>query len=334
MLFGGLRLKSRWGVSSDNVIINRKYYEWIIKQGGSILFSPTFSVFNPLHETERSYAKIVISKLIKDEYLIYSRPLSFSIEDITRNIINLKEEVPLVASIYGRTFMEWETLVEFCEKRGFNALEIDFSLKKSFPEKDYSLTDLIPEIASITKLPLILKVSLLNKSGEIYKEISDIRGLILSPHITYSIGSHVFRVHSTELSALALNLVLPLISELEDTVSIAMISDMFFKNEYKHMFGSLNLVLYDASLLLKYLGVNQRFEVRSLKPLFSWPSLSRDMKLAFDSKNLAVCKSVCPQDSIPSEGKGLVEVNDNCDFCGICLSLCGDLVKMVKVFNP
>ncbi len=335
MLFGGLRLKGKWGLSSDNVVLNKKYYEWIIKQGGSILFSPTFSTFNPLNETKRLYAKLVIGKLNAYEYVIYSRPLSFNIENI-KNIINLTRDVPLIASIYGRTFAEWETLVEFCEKRGFDALEIDLSLENVLSESNYPLADLISEIASITRLPLFLKVPIVGGRYNIYRETSDVRGIILSPHITYSIGSHIFRIHSTELSTLILSMALSIISELEGTISVAMISDTFIKNRYNYNYviEHLNLILYDTSLLLRYLGISKKFEIRSLKPVFAWPSISRNMKLAFDSEKMTICQTVCPYGSIPSKGKGLVEVSDTCDFCGLCLSLCNDLIKIVKIFKP
>jgi len=336
--FGNLRLKNRLGVSSENVIYTDKFYKWIINNyKPSIVFSPTFSKVDPLEEQGRIYARVAVAQLSVDGYLFYLRPLSIKRHNVKKVIDFRDDTITLIASIYGRNLLEWEELIEFSEREGFDGLEMDLSLEPLLGEK-YMISNLVSEVRSMTKLPFFVKlpVSAVSKNQELIHLISNIDGLVLTPRLVYSVGHHLLRACSTDLSKLALGLLMSIAKELKNTIDVAFISDLP-PRDIEPLIDELNLILYDMVFLLEYLGIRGKISINIREPMLRWPSIPRNMKLTILSDKLPLCRVVCPNGSIPEtplEEEELVEVDESCDFCGLCLYLCRNNMRFTRIFKP
>jgi len=350
--FAGLTLTSKIGLSSDNPIISPCFYDWLLANNIGIIFTPTITRNTLPEEKDKRYAKISIAELTEEDYIIITRPLSMSFDLFTNLLLQrLKDSsknnssIPIVASIAGKRLSDFADIIEKLEESGiFSAIELDListqillgSRRGLF---EYSI-DLIDEIISITKMTVISKIPVsMALSKDTLPDLlkTDVKGIVISPHPIYSIGSHIFRVHSTALSRININILAKVLTQFEE-IDVAYVDDALEieKKEKPFIYKIFNLLLYDVSFLLNF-----KKSIRSYTRGFQefpiiWPHLRKGFKLVVDPRYVKQCSKICPYDAIPfKEEEELIEVTDKCDFCGLCVSICPkNSVKKARVFTP
>ena len=350
--FAGLSLKSPLGLSSDNVILSGSFLEWLRQNNIGIIFTPTLTKTTIyLKDKRKRYAKINTLELTESDYIFVTRPLSLTVDELLNNHIgNLKEfhdaneDIKLVASIAGKKLNDIVNIVEKIEEtKIFSAYEIDIvSTQILFNRRgiyEYAV-DLIDEILSIVKKPLLAKIPVsMAINTEIMNDLlkTNINAIVISPHPIYSIGSHIFRVHSTAVSHVNINILAKVLTQFEE-IDIAYIDDAFTFNKIQKPFiyKIFNVLLYDVSYLLYFKKGIQFFKKDLREFPVRWQSIRKDFNLLIDANYLDKCFKVCPFDAIPEKSKdNTIEVSEQCEFCGLCLSLCPkNAVKKAKIFSP
>ena len=323
--FGGLELRSRWGLSSDLEVICNRIYELADKEGVGVVFTPTITLSKDIKA--HKLAKLCVLKYEGSSYVFLSRPLSNSIRDIKQI---LHYHVPKVMSIAAAELGEWIQLVEMAEEAAFNAIELDFVAAKLLSSRYYHasrlLIEVANEVASVTRLPVIAKLRAYPApSVELVDKLASIGvgAIVLTPHLTYTVGSHFFRIHSTSLSRVALSALAEFLSS-EPSVQLAYITDEVW-GTYTTLLRSFDLVLYDVSFLVRHVKLPQ---IERKRVPLSWRSIPSGAKLVVEGSEAAHIAEVCPCLAIPSkEEYGLVEVDRKCVFCGLCLDVYQGLVK-------
>ncbi len=353
--FAGLSLKSPIGLSSDNVILNKNFLKWLKENNVGIIFTPTLiNKRNKLEDEKRRYAKIQAIEIKEDEYIFVTRPLSFTMDEfLNKYLKDFKElhqndeEINFIASITGRKLNEIVDIIEKIEQtKIFSAYEIDtvlfqvlFNNRRGLFE--YSI-DLIDEILSIINKPLLVKIPVMMAlNTETINDLlkTDINGIIISPHPIYNIGSHIFRVHSSAISHIDINILAKVLTQFEE-IDIGYIDDsytsIFDRFNKPFIYRIFNTLLYDISYLLLFREKIAFFKKELGEFPIRWVSLPKDFTLLVDSRYLNTCSKICPFDAIPEVSEeNTAEVTEQCVFCGLCLSLCSEkAVKKAKIFSP
>jgi NAD-dependent dihydropyrimidine dehydrogenase PreA subunit len=343
MLFAGLNLHGKWGISSEDVIIVKKLLILGNEQQEPppIIFLPTVA-----HDTREnpSLTRIYIAKYSSAlDYLAVSRPFSFSLEEVLTMAKRLREKFPetkIVASMAPSKLSELKALSSNFSNL-VDAYEVDLglmSLLHQYPRSFQAYAvDMLEEFVSIAPKTVLAKVTPNIPFSRDLLELlveTGINGVIFSPHPIYTIGRDLFRLHSPLLSIVYASLWAGLIAGLE--VSTAFISDRAPTLLTEHdIENAYDLLLYDTALVFK----TEIVPSNKIGPLpLKWANISPGMVPAVDVEKEPFCQHVCPLQAFKQENSttlhtSIVTANKNCDNCGLCLSLC-ETARLIRELSP
>ncbi|MEM1508853.1 MAG: hypothetical protein QW291_05190 [Thermofilaceae archaeon] len=316
--FAGINLKSGWGLSSEIEVISPRLCETAIKNGASIIFTPTITAKDPLDHPEYYYPRFNLLSDGPQGPIIITRPLS-SHESEIDSILVQKNDAVKVASIAAGDF---KTLLELLDKYERKAHIIEFDLMASclLAKRNYIyIAELAGELKHVTKLPLSVKIPLTIAQLidiTLFVEENNIDALVVSPNLVYAIGDHYFRIHSPFFSTAALVSVAEVLHEIN--VNVAFVT----RTDVKDLESLIPIRLYDVTYAYENIGV-KGIGWRNI-PL-SWKPISRKLKI-FAREAV----DVCPYGLIISQG--FVE---GCNYCGVCIDLSAPgLVKLASYITP
>ncbi len=339
--FASYRLRSNWGLSSENVIFSKDLYTKATEENAGIFIMPTLSLTDPL-EKNKIFFRIKLVEYNSDRtYIAVSRPLS----TIPKDVFSLSEEIkrigniPVFASISGGPLSEWILLLEKVDKK-FDGIELDLStsyilqsMKRGF---EHFALDIVEELISIASKPVIAKVSInLPLNTDFLEKLvsAGVNGLVFSSHPIYTIGKHVFRVHSTVFSRVILRIVASLATQIPE-ISLAYISDEVL-GKRDDLLDIFNVVLYDTSYIFSKISISRYSPQISSSLPIRWDEVPKGMKIALDTLKGDICRNICPYGAFrPEYDGGFTEAEEICDYCGLCFSICKDSVKFVKSLKP
>lgn len=347
--FAGYVTKSTRGISSELPLYSPEFWRWVVSQDVGLIFTPTVTQNPPLSDADGTYPRIHVAEVTGERHMIVSRPLSSVLREALelREIVKGGSDVYIFSSIAATSLNEWADFIDKVESGGFDGIEVDIpsmSAISNVRKREFELytVDLLGEISSMTMLPVTAKIELSQARNLRYLEDLakvGVKGLTITPHMMYSVGRHLFRVHSSDVSRISLRILAGLISEFPD-MDIAYVSDgPFSEPPGTHLLAAFNIVLYDFSALKAFLkrGLERYVQEDPEKrlPLY-WRKVSKDLRLVVRSDAAATCSEICPYRAIPREapkGEFLANVDESCDLCGLCLSLCSDSISFARVLH-
>lgn len=344
--FAGLQLKSRIGISSEDVIIYKilESETRIIDKLG-VFFLPTLSDQDFLNEEGKT--RILIHYFSSwSDYVIITRPFSFPVEyveDLARKLRGKGDDNRVIASFAAPRLSSLRKLASrFSEI--VDGFEIDLGLtylltgsRRNF--ESYAI-DMIEEFISESRRPVLVKISPNTPlSQEFIQQLKAIgvSGVVFTPHLTYTIGKEFFRIHATYLSKIYALVWAKLIAGTD--VTTAYISDVpeQFLDELA-IERTFDIQLFDTALLSNMIELPPISEARRDLPV-KWPMIPYPLKPAINISREAYCIKVCPfrafeKDELPSSlDTNLLSASKRCDYCGLCLSCCKTL-KLVATITP
>lgn len=343
MLFAGLQVSGKWGVSSEDVVLARRFAKFSTEdENPPIIFLPTVS---SKEAEDRASTRIYVVKLSSlNDYLIVTRPFSFGTEEILSMAKQLRKKsqgMKIVASLAPSKLSELKILSSrFSDD--VDAFEVDLGLmcikhqySRSF--QAYAI-DMLEEFVSFSPKTVLVKVSPNIPLSRDFLELlveTGISGIIFSPHPVYTIGKFLFRMHSPLLSTVYAMLWAGLITGLD--VSTAFISDKAPSALNEHdIEGAYDLLLFDVALILKS---DPTFKGKINPFPLKWANIPQGLVPAIDVEKEPYCREICPYKSYDIESPTLgshstiVSANSNCDGCGLCLSIC-ETARLVKELAP
>ncbi|AKG38956.1 hypothetical protein MA03_06415 [Infirmifilum uzonense] len=341
--FAGLSLTSPRGVSSEDVVLyNIPEFATAYKEKFGVFFLPT--VTDSELSFERNKTRILVHYFSSwKDYVIVTRPFSFSVEEVEAIARKIREESKVIASIAASRLSSLTRLSS--RFMGIvDGFEIDLGLTslligehRSF--ESYAI-DVIEEFVSVSKRPVFVKVSpSVQLSSEFLENLrqTGIAGMVFTPHIVYSIGREFFRVHSPYLSKLYALIWAKLIASTD--IPTAYISDI-----PEHLLGEVSvektfdILLFDTALLSTLVDMPGVVELDKEMPI-RWRYIPDPLRPAIDVVREPQCLNVCPYRAFSKEKNlhdspsGLAVADEKCNVCGLCLSSCKD-VKLMATLTP
>lgn len=339
--FAGIKIREKTGISSENVFIKKnfleKHLEWL-----GVFFTPTISHISGSGNKIRMH---VVSFSSKDDYIVVSRPLSFSVDDILPIIDFLRgeHEIPVIVSVVADRLSRYKELIKVFNNI-VDGIEIDLGLfytlygyKRGF--ESYAI-DIIEELVSYSPVPIIAKITpnmpmSLNFLENI--EATGLGGFVFSPHPIYSVGNEIFRIHSVQLSTIYSYIWAGIVVS-KVKINTAFISDTNpLEKLNTSVAGIFDLILFDTYLLFKEINEKNIFKKGYEFPL-KWRKIPQNLRPAlFQGHDSLKCARVCPYNAFNTSKKGLetlIIANEDCDRCGLCITLCDKKITLAKELLP
>ena len=338
--FAGIKLGRKYGISSDNVFLGKKFFEKIIDSIG-IVFLPTIAYES--YSCKECIRLSIISYFDNRNYIVVTRPLSFSLKDILPviNFLKKEKELPTIASIVSEKLSGYKKFIDALSGK-VDGFEIDLGLfyalygfKRGF--ESYAI-DIIEELISYSNVPIIAKLSPnipLNIDFLGSLESLGIGGLVFSPHPIYSVGHQLFRIHSPQISAIYSYIWAEIVVSKIGT-NTAYVSDVPpLLQEPTDIMKVFDLILYDVQKVLEFIP-DENIKVENRGFPLKWVKIPENLRPAIkNQKN--ICASVCPYDAFKknvAQNKGIAIANSMCDKCGLCITLCGKNVTLASEILP
>lgn len=316
--FAGINLKSGWGLSSEIEVISPRLCEIAIKNGASIIFTPTVTVKDPLDHPEYYYPRFNLLSGGLQGPTIITRPLSSRESEVDSILVQINDAVKVVSIAAG----DFKTLLELLDKyeRKAHVIEFDLMVSCLLAKRNYTyVAELAGELKHVTKLPLSVKIPLTIAQLidlALFVEENNIDALVVSPNLVYAIGDHHFRMHTPFFSTAALVSIAEVLHEIN--VNVAFVT----RTDAKDLENLIPVRLYDVTYAYENLGV--RGTGWRNVPL-SWKPISKKLRI-FAREAV----DACPYGLIRS--KGFVE---GCNYCGVCMDLSAPgLVKLASYITP
>lgn len=336
--FAGFSLHNNLGVSSDDVLLYK-----ILAQRPEMCESFGLIVLPTVSERQVSTNKKARLHLVyyrsQTDYLVLTRPLSVSYEEVTNSARVLKSGAnppKIFASLASERISGFDQLIRmfsglvdgyevdlglmfhlYGRRRGFESLAIDF----------------LEELVRRADRPLVAKVAPgVPMSDDFLRLVVEtgVSGLVFSPHVTYSIGDELFRAHSPLLSRVFSYAWARLSATIN--VSTAFITDILpsvlSELDPARAFDTLML---DMAALFSIIKLQE--EAGTPIPL-RWVEASEGTYPTLEWKDRS-CALVCPFSAfVEAVQEGLlVASEERCDLCGLCLSACRS-AKLTRVLEP
>ncbi len=344
LYFAGLQLEGSKGLSSDDVI----FYRLLgllpsFLEGVGVFFLPTVS--DQIVE-DRGKTRIWVHHFVSwSDYVIMTRPLSFSVDEVEEIALKLKQKgnYKLIASIASHRLSSLKMLAERLADK-VDGFEVDLGLlyllaggRRGF--EAYAI-DILEEFISSSSKPVMVKLNpVAPLTQEFIRQLKSIgiTALVFSPHVIYSVGNEFFRVHSTYLSKIYALIWAKLIAASD--VPSAYISDV--PEDALSEFAvekSFDIILYDTALLKYVVDLPQvnRFDDEFL---VKWVKIPERLRPAVNAREEPNCTRVCPfrafnpSEPAPEASSEILVASENCDKCGLCLSCCRS-ARFVAVISP
>lgn len=316
--FASINLKTGWGLSSEVEIISPRLCENAVKNGASMIFTPTVTIRDPLARPEYHYPRFNLLADGPQGPTIITRPLSSHESEIDPILTHVDDAVKVVSIAAG----DFKALLELLDKyeRKAHIIEFDLMLSCLLAKRNYAyVAELAGELKHVTKLPLSLKIPLTIVQlidVALLVDENNIDALVVSPNPVYAIGDHYFRLHMPFFSTAALVSAAEVLNEIN--VSVAYIT----RTDAKDLENLIPIRLYDVTYVYESIGV--RGTGWKSVPL-SWKPISKKLKV-FARKAV----DICPYGLI--RGEGFVE---GCNYCGVCLDLSvPGIIKLASYITP
>lgn len=339
--FAGFSLRSSIGLSSDDVVVYKVLTQRPeLRENFGIVFLPTVA-----ERRVSSHRKLRIHLVYyrsQAEYLILTRPLSITLEEVVSLAQKLRGNstaLKIFASLASERLSGFEQLIR--EFSSFvDGYEVDlglmfhlYGMRRSF--ESFAL-DLLEELVRRADRPLLAKVSPNVPMSDDFLTLvveTGISGLVFSPHVTYSVGNELFQAHSPLLSRVysyawarlsaSLNLPAAYITDMPPS--------MLEEADPARAFDAL---LLDTAALLSHVKIRE--EAGAPMPL-RWVETAEGAYPTLEWEDRE-CALVCPFaafSSFSSIGQGglLTADEEKCDLCGLCLSACRS-AKLARVLTP
>jgi len=314
--FAGLQLASEWGLSSEVEIVSPYIIAEALAKGASIVFTPTISTLDPLFDASYAYPRLKVLSGARDEFFALTRPLSSSVEEVQKLLEAAGSAKKVLSIAVGRL----EDAHALIERFGgsVDAVELDVNLSWLLAGKDLLyVLELARELAETLSVPLALKVGIASLIRLDAVANSGASALILTPNLTYKIGRHFFRLHSSHISSTLL------LGTAEDLTSVDISMACVLQVWQDPLANVIPLRLYDVTYALSLLGYQGGPRRTSIPP--SWQAISRRLKVYARQG-----ARYCPYGLI--RGEGFVE---GCNYCGTCLELNEPgLVELASIITP
>ncbi len=339
--FAGIKVRRKTGISSENVFIKKSFLEKHLERFG-IFFTPTISYIGDSDNRIRVH---VVSFSSRNDYIVVTRPLSFSINDVFSVIDFLRKEheVPVIVSIVADRLSRYKELIKNFHDN-VDGIEIDLGLfytlygyKRGF--ESYAI-DIVEELVSYSPVPIIAKITPnMPMSVDFLEAIEDtgLGGFVFSPHPIYSVGNEIFRIHSVQLSTIY-SYVWAGIVVSKVKISTAFISDTNILEDINtSIAGIFDLILFDTYLLFEELNEEDVVKKGYEFPL-KWRKISTNLRPALiPGSESQKCINICPYNAFnlnEIDEKTLIIANEDCDRCGLCITLCDKKITLATELLP
>ena len=312
-----------WGVSSDASISSTEFLARVIERTGvGRVFLPTLR--RKLAREDRVKARLFVAQLSERGYVIVERPFWASV-DVVKNLA--KElgdlDAQLIPSLYAASVRDVEQLMTDLGD-DYGVIELDFTVSPRTSFTQSLALELAREIHEVFGLKMYVKMSVFHVDAPYLLSVlsrKHIEGLILAPHVVYFSNGEFYRVHSTFLSSIGLKM-------LESFRGFTSSGRIGYVYEGFNIDQSVFLPLMGVSLVIEPLlrrGVTKDGRIDDLS---CWEEFPEGAGIIVKG-----CKAnTCPFGCLENEGEYLVS-NDECDLCGLCISLATHY-KVYKDLRP
>jgi len=341
--FAGLQLSTSTGLSSDDVLLHRLVAERedLIRGFGLVIFpAPPDAELAAAHVKRAPRIHYVYYRSPSD-YLALTRPFSTELRDVLELLGAIRSRLPqcrLFASLASDRVSKLESMLRALAGR-VDGYEVDLGLmfhlygrRRGF---EAFAADLLEELVHRADRPVIAKLSpSVPMSDDFVRLIVEtgVSAIVFSPHITYSIGKELFRVHSPLLSRvfsyawaqLAAGLSLP----------TAYISDIP-PDELGELDPSraFDVILYDTAFVPSISGIPTG---AGSPPPLRWTPVDEGVYPVISAEEQECARS-CPrgafEKAVPGWRGHLFALSSKCDLCGLCLSVCRT-AKLAQILAP
>lgn len=341
--FAGLQLSSSMGLSSDDVLLHRLIAErGELLEGFGLLVLPAAPDAELAADHVRRAPRIhYVYYKSPSDYLALTRPFSTELRVILELLSVARSKCPqckLFASLASDRVSKLESLLRSLAGR-VDGYEVDLGLmfhlygrRRGF---EAFAVDLLEELVHRADRPVVAKLSpSVPMSDDFVRLIVEtgVSAIIFSPHIIYSVGRELFRVHSPLLSRvfsyawaqLAAGLSLP----------TAYISDIP-PDELGELDPSraYDVILYDTALIPRISRIPPGL---GSPPPLRWASADEGVYPVVSAEEEDCAKS-CPREAFEKAAPGwrghLFAISSRCDLCGLCLSVCRT-ARLAQILAP
>ncbi len=341
--FAGLQLSSSIGLSSDDVLLHRLIAEREDILGSfGLLVLPAVSDAEPVagHAKKTPRMHYVYYKSPSD-YLALTRPLFTEPQEVFELLEIARSRYPqckLFVSLASDRISKLESILRALAGR-VDGYEVDLGLmfhlygrRRGF---EAFAVDLLEELVYRADRPVVAKLSPSTPMSDDFVRLiveTGVSAIIFSPHVTYSVGRELFRVHSPLLSRVFSYAWAQLAAGL--SLSTAYISDIP-PDELGELdpVRAFDVILYDTALVPR---ISRIPSGSGSPPPLRWVSVDEGVYPVISAEE-EECARSCPrgafEKALPGWKGHLFAISSKCDLCGLCLSVCRT-ARLARVLAP
>uniref|UniRef100_A0A7C3SNZ4 4Fe-4S dicluster domain-containing protein n=1 Tax=Thermofilum pendens TaxID=2269 RepID=A0A7C3SNZ4_THEPE len=341
--FAGLSLPSSAGLSSDDVLLYKLIAERedTLRDFGLLVFPAVPDTELATSYTRRAPRIHYVYYRSPSDYLALTRPLSAQLGEILEMLKIARSKYPqckLFVSLASDKVSKLEGFLRAFAGR-VDGYEVDLGLmfhlygrRRGF---EAFAVDVLEELVHRADRPILAKLSpSVPMSDEFVSLVVEtgVNAVVFSPHVTYSVGKELFRVHSPLLSRVFSYAWAQLAAGL--SLSTAYISDIP-PDELGELDPSraFDVILYDTAL------VPILFQIppgTGSPPPLRWAQVNEGVYPVVSAEEEGCAKS-CPrgafEKAVPGWKGHLFATSSRCDLCGICLSVCRT-ARLAQILAP